>query len=100
MPEAYPDPPYWAVGPEEAGRLLAAYRTALAQAKALTAACAQAGCARELLSVTANLDAAGRPQVRAVITFTGARRLAAYLEDGGSLPAGLATHDGYPPWAA
>lgn len=100
MAEACEDPPYWAAGPEEARRLLAAYRTALAQTEALTAACARAGCARELLSVTADLDAAGRPQVRAVITFTGARRLAAYLEDGGTLPAGISTYDGYPPWAA
>lgn len=93
-------PVFVAVRPRQVRALLAAYREAARQAEALAAAFASVGLADEVVEVSAGVDGAGRPLVRAVLTVAGACRLAAYLEGGGVPPPGLRMHAGLPPWAA
>ena len=90
---------FWRVTPGDAPALAAAYRSAVRQAGALSAALAAAGLADQVIAVTAGLDARGEPLVCGVITFTGARRLADLLASGAP-PAGVELYDGMPFWAA
>lgn len=98
--EAGPDAgmPWYVASGQSAG-LVAAYRQAVRQAAELAAAFGRAGLAGELVAVTAGVDAAGGPMVSAVLTWAGARRLAALLA-AGNPPPGLVLSEGRPPWAA
>lgn len=90
---------FWYVAPGQSAELVAAYREAVRQAGELAAAFGRAGLAGELVAVTAGVDAAGAPMVSAVLTWAGARRLAALLA-AGDLPPELVPRQGRPPWAA
>lgn len=90
---------FWRVPPGQSAGLVAAYREAVRQAGELAAGFDRAGLAGELVAVTAGVDPAGAPMVSVVLTWAGARRLAALLA-AGNPPAGLLLHQGRPPWAA
>ena len=89
----------WHVPPGQSAGLMAAYREAVRQAAELAAGFDRAGLAGEMVAVTAGIDPAGAPMVTAVLTWAGARRLAALLA-AGNPPPGLALYKGRPPWAA